>query len=84
MTRVHTLPKGVHIRPMPPMKKAVIKGTGRRLPGGLPPKGIRCSAANWGVANSNARSGKREPVHIMDRTILSGYSAFINAGRRDR
>lgn len=78
--RVHQLPRGVHIAPMPEQRK--ITGTGRRLEGGLPPVAYRSSTARWGEGNITV--SRRERAPSMSPINMSGYGSMLHAGRRDR
>ena len=52
MPRVHVLPKGEHIAPMPEPIKGEI---GRKLPGGYCPRGMRTQWTNMAGAHKSTR-----------------------------
>ena len=58
--RVHTLPKGQHIAPMPPLRKGTI---GARLQGGLPPEPNR--SASKRLAGFMGLTARDPMKHIM-------------------
>jgi hypothetical protein len=77
MKRVHKLPKGVHIAPMPPL----LTGTKDKvLPGGYAPVSYRSCTHKWGMGNQqhgNARTktprqgAKYEPLEGYINTLAS-------------
>lgn len=62
--RVHTLPRGESIAPMPKMRDGEI---GRRVQGGMPPVPYRTATKRWG--DCPAKSA-RDPM----KTILTDWS----------
>jgi hypothetical protein len=64
MSKVHQLPKGASIAPMP---KLVVGDVGRVLQGGLPPVPFRSCNAKW----SNAAKFAREPMPYTQRKLCA-------------
>jgi hypothetical protein len=64
MSKVHSLPKGIHIAPMP---KRVEGDVGRKLQGGLPPEPYRSCNAKW----SNSAKFAREPMPYAQRQLCA-------------
>lgn len=70
MPKVHTLPRGEHIAPMPALRDGEIN---RRLQGGLPPEPNRTPYKRWGTAHKRTHthtqrwldSRKHGVVHII-------------------
>jgi hypothetical protein len=67
------------IAPMPPLVK--VTGHGRKLQGGLPPEPYRTSR-DIGNANKQQSPAKVSLKHINMRSVMEGYTASMQAGRR--
>jgi hypothetical protein len=67
MSKVHQLPRGTSIAPMP---KLVTGDVGRVLQGGLPPVPFRSCNAKW----SNAAKFAREPMPYTQRKLCKENS----------
>jgi|TARA_R110000868_G_scaffold374256_1_gene638645 hypothetical protein len=85
MSKVHSLPKGIHIAPMP---KRVEGDVGRKLQGGLPPEPYRNACSKWQRATKfahdpfNSRSLKFEVFHTTsewDKNAKRGKGAWVKA-----
>ncbi len=77
MSRVHLLPKGDHIAPMPEPIKGEI---GRKLPGGFCPRGMRTQWSN--LAGAHARGRSKPDAHAtpkwreIDRELRAGKRTY--------
>lgn len=77
MSRVHLLPKGVHIAPMPEPRKGEID---RVLPGGYCPRGMRTQWSN--LAGAHARGKSKPDRHAtpewrrIDRELRTGVRVY--------
>lgn len=72
---VHSLPKGVHLAPMPPLY--YIKGSGRTLQGGLAPVPFRSCTHKWGSGNQQTSPAKVAPKGWQYRDTLRGYDTYM-------
>lgn len=71
---VHSLPKGVHLAPMPPLYYGDLN---KKLQGGLAPVPFRSCTHKWGSGNQQTSPAKVAPKGWQYRDTLRGYDTYM-------